>query len=52
MRQGSNEWSPQINQQDKEFTASKWIEMSTIKAELCKITNTLEKNLFGLARVG
>jgi hypothetical protein len=34
VRQGINEWYSQIDQQDREFPASKWVTMGTIKVEL------------------
>jgi hypothetical protein len=34
VRQEINEWYSQINQQDREFLASKWVTIGTIKVEL------------------
>jgi hypothetical protein len=52
MRQESNKWSSQIDQRDRAFPISKWIIMDIIKVELCKIKNTLEKDLHGPPQVG
>jgi hypothetical protein len=52
VRQESNEWSSQINQRDIEFLASKLVMIDTIKVELCKIENILEKDLHRPTRVG
>jgi hypothetical protein len=43
VRQESNEGSSQIDQRDKEFSASKWVMMGIIKAELGKIANIIKK---------
>jgi hypothetical protein len=47
VRQGINEWFSQIGQWDIEFLASKWVMMGTIKTDLGKITNILEKTYMG-----
>jgi hypothetical protein len=39
VRQWINEWSSQIDQQNIEFSVSKWVMMGMIKAELSKIAN-------------
>jgi hypothetical protein len=52
VRQGSNKGSSQIDPRDREFSASKWVTMGTVKAELCKIANILKKDLHWLTRVG
>jgi len=52
VRQGNNKWSSQINQRDRAFATSKWVVMDIIKAELCKIKNTLEKDLHRPTWVG
>ena len=47
VRQEINEWSSQISEWDKGFLVSKWVMMSTIKTELGKIINILEKTYMG-----
>jgi len=52
VRKWINEWSFQIDQWDREFSASKWVTMGTIKAELGKIAKILKKDLYRPSRVG